>query len=76
MMVQPEAFHHVDGFNAFLALSPSQAARPVRINLSPASVVGHRYLHLLGRGVPAAVGAGDGDRIDPTIAVAFPLGSK
>ena len=38
--------------------------------------MGHRYLHLLARGVTAAVDAGDGNRIDPSIAVARPLGSK
>jgi hypothetical protein len=42
----------------------------------PASVVGHCYLHLLGRGVAAAVGAGDGYRVDASIAAAFSLGSK
>jgi hypothetical protein len=46
------------------------------IDLSPASVVGHDYLDLFFRGVTAAVGTGDGNRIDASIAVAFPLGSK
>ena len=59
-----------DSFNLLLLLGVC------RITLSPASVVGHRDLHLLARRVAAAVGTGDGDRIDPAIAVARPLGSK
>jgi len=48
----------------------------LRINLSPASVVWHCYLHLLVRGVAATVGAGDGNCIDASIAIACSLGSK
>ena len=47
-----------------------------RLNLSPASVVGHYYLHLLGRGVAAAIGAGDGNCVDASVPVALPLCSK
>jgi hypothetical protein len=60
----------------YSALSPREAAWPARINLSPALVVGDRYLHLLGRGVAAAVGAGDGNCIDASIAATLPLCSK
>ena len=49
---------------------------PVRTNLSPALVVGDRYLHLLLRGVTAAVRAGDSNSIDASTAATFPLGSK
>ena len=62
-----EAFHCVNGVNAFRALSPREAAWPVGINLSPALVVGGRYLHLLGRGIAAALGAGDGNCIDASV---------
>jgi hypothetical protein len=48
----------------------------LRVNLVPASVVGHRYLHLLARGVSAAVRAGDSNSIDASVAATFPLGSK
>ena len=46
------------------------------INLSSALVVGHRYLYLLAGGVAAAVGAGDGGRIDASMVITFPLCSK
>ena len=46
------------------------------IDLSPALVVGYDYLDLFFRGVTAAVGTRDGSRIDASVAVAFPLGSK
>lgn len=45
------------------------------IDLS-ALVVRHRYLHLLVRGVTTAVGAGDGSRIDASVARTFALRSK
>jgi hypothetical protein len=47
-----------------------------RLILFPASVVGHRHQNVLARGVAAAIGAGDGNCVDASIAVACPLGSK
>ena len=46
------------------------------IDLHPALIMGHGYFDLFLRGVSAAVGAGDGNRIDASIAGAFPLRSK
>src|SRR5215471_18157044 len=45
------------------------------IDLS-ALVMGHCYFYLVVRGVTAAVGAGDGSRIDASSAAAFSLCSK
>ena len=50
--------------------------RQFQIDLSPALIVAHRYLHLLARGVAAAVRAGDGNCIDASIAATLPLCSK
>src|SRR5438874_4206272 len=44
--------------------------------LLSASVVRYTYLHLLARGVAAAVDAGDGNRIDASVSGACSLGSK
>ena len=64
------------GLTLFRPLSPREAAWPARINLSPALVVRDRYLHLLLRGVTAAVRAGDGNSIDASVAATLPLCSK
>ena len=64
------------GLTLFRPSHPERRLGQLRINLSPALVVGHRYLHLLVRGVTAAVGAGDSNCIDASVAAALPLGSK
>lgn len=46
------------------------------VDLSSALVVRNDYFDLFVRGIAAAVGAGDGGRVDASIAITFPLGSK
>ena len=74
----PDAFHPGIGEITGLTLLDFPDDRELAvlwINLS-ALVVRHRYLHLIVRGVTAAVGAGDRSGIDASIPAAFPLGSK
>lgn len=46
------------------------------VDLSPALIVGHDYFDLFLGGIAAAVGAGDGSRIDASVAATLPLCSK